>query len=262
MLRYLRLYVCFLRFSFSRAMEFRVDFFFRIVMDAIWYAVQLFMFWVFYLHTETLGGWTFDQILVFAAAYMLIDAVHMTFFSNNIWSQPALVNRGDLDYAIVRPVSSLFFVSLRDFAVNSSLNLLMAIGIVVWAIGRYPSPIDGSTIVLFGVLLTIGCIINYIINMMLLIPVFWIHSERGMNSVYFSLSHCSEHPHQIYTGWVRRLFTTILPLALISSFPTHVLFDGLTLERALHVGLVVIGGFALLLFCWGRGLRAYSSASS
>ena len=35
MSRYLRLYLHFLRFSFSKAIEFRVDFFFRVLMDVI-----------------------------------------------------------------------------------------------------------------------------------------------------------------------------------------------------------------------------------
>ena len=105
-------------------------------------------------------------------------------------------------------------------------------------------------------------LIDYIINMLLLIPVFWLHSERGMNSIYFSLSHTSENPHQIYTGWTRRLLTTIVPLALISSFPTHILFEGLSLERALHTAIVTAAFFALLIIVWRQGLRAYSSASS
>ena len=41
MIRYLRLYGCFLRFSFSRAMEFRLDFFFRVLMDVVWNLVNL-----------------------------------------------------------------------------------------------------------------------------------------------------------------------------------------------------------------------------
>jgi ABC-2 type transport system permease protein len=65
MTRYLRLYASFLRFSFSRAMEFRLDFCFRIGMDIVWNLVNLSFFWVLYQHTQVLGGWTFDQMLVF-----------------------------------------------------------------------------------------------------------------------------------------------------------------------------------------------------
>ena len=48
MLRYFRLYGNFVRFSVSRALEFRFDFFFRFGMDVIWYAVQFAFFSVIY----------------------------------------------------------------------------------------------------------------------------------------------------------------------------------------------------------------------
>ena len=45
-----------------------------------------------------------------------------------MWWLPMLINRGDLDYYLVRPVSTLFFVSFRDFAANSFVNLVIATG--------------------------------------------------------------------------------------------------------------------------------------
>ena len=65
MRRYLRLYAYFLRFSFSRAMQFRLDFFFRVGMDTLWYAMHLTMFAVLYRHTPEVGGWNRDQMWVF-----------------------------------------------------------------------------------------------------------------------------------------------------------------------------------------------------
>ena len=137
MRRYLRLYAHFLRFSFSRAMEFRLDFGFRIVMEGMFYALQFAFFAILYRHTALLGGWTADQAIVFVCGYFLIDAIHMTVFSNNLWWFPVFVNRGDLDYYLVRPVSTLFFMSLRDFAANSFVNLLIASGLLVWSLVRF-----------------------------------------------------------------------------------------------------------------------------
>ena len=56
-MRYLRLYLCFLRFSAGKSMEFRLDFFFRIVMDLAYYGVALGFFHLLYLHTPTVAGW-------------------------------------------------------------------------------------------------------------------------------------------------------------------------------------------------------------
>ena len=132
MKRYLSLYLHFLRFSFSRAMEFRLNFFFRVVMDIVYYAVNLAFFSIIYQHTSLLGGWTLDQVYVFVCGFLFVDALHMTVFANNHWWLPLFINRGDLDYYLVRPVSSLWFLSLRDFAANSFLNLVIAGGLLVW----------------------------------------------------------------------------------------------------------------------------------
>lgn len=262
MRRYLRLYAYFLRFSFSRAMEFRVDFFFRIGMDALWYAVHLAFFTVLFRHTGILGGWNYDQVLVFAASIFLMDALQMTMFSNNLWWLPIFVNKGDLDYYLVRPVSSLFFLSLRDFAANSFLNLLLAIGILTWAIARYPEPLGAGRVAAYVVLQLSGVLLFYTMSMIFIVPVFWMQGRTGIRNIFWSLHRLSMRPHRIYTGIVRRLLVSVLPFALIASYPTMALLEGVTPTLLLHTAAVIGTAFLLMLFLWKRGLRAYASASS
>ena len=261
-MRYLRLYAHLMRFSFSRAMEFRVDFFFRVFMDTLWYAVHLAFFAVIFKETQVLGGWNWDQVLVFAASMFLMDAIQMTLFSNNTWWFPILVNKGDLDYYLVRPVSALFFVSLRDFAANSFLNLLMAIGIFVWSLVRYPEPLGGARIALFVVLLLVGVYLFYLLSMMTLIPVFWLQSRTGLREIFWSLERFGLRPHGIYQGWVRRVLMSFLPLALLCSYQQDVLHGDAPLRIVLHMAAVIACATAVVAWMWHRGLRSYSSASS
>ena len=263
MLRYLRLYAYFLRFSFSKAMQFRLDFFFRVGMDVIWYAVHLMFFSVLYAHTESLGTLTRDQVFIFVGTVFVADGIQMTVFSNNLWWLPIFVNKGDLDYHLVRPVSSLFMLSLRDFAANSFLNLLMAIGVLVWAIARYPEPLGLGAILVFVAMVLAGAFLSYALSMLFIIPVFWLQSPTGLREIWFSVSSFSNRPHRIYTGILRRLFVTILPVAFVVSFPVQSLFEGTGGGRLLlHLGGIVAGACLVLGWCWRRGLAAYSSASS
>jgi ABC-2 type transport system permease protein len=262
MLRYLRLYAHFLRFSFSRAMEFRVDFFFRVFMDAAWYVVHLAFFAVLFGQTKALGEWNWDQVLVFAASMFVMDALQMTFFSNNSWWFPMLVNRGDLDYYLLRPVSPLFFVSLREFAPNSFLNLVLAVGILAWALARYPEPLGAVRIAVFLLFLLAGVYLFYLMSMMCLIPVFWLQSRGGLREVFWSLERFGLRPHRIYTGWLRRLLVSLLPFALLCSYPVALLFEGVTVWAFLHVAAVLAVATAVMLWMWRKGLRAYCSASS
>ncbi len=260
--RYLRLYLSFVRFSFSRAMEFRVDFFFRVVMDVVFYAMQLAFFTVLYRHTELVGGWDLDQILIFVSGFFLVDALHMTIFASNMWWLPMMVNKGDLDYYLVRPVSSLFFLSLRDFAANSFLNVLVALGISIWAISSFPEPLGAGRIALYFLLIANGAFLYYIIHICFLIPVFWLHSARGLGEIFFAVEKYSERPERIFRGFLRRALVTILPFALIASKPAEVLFEGVRWETLGHLALVTAVAFGLLVAFWKLALRAYSSGSS
>lgn len=260
--RYVRLYLCFLRFSFSKALQFRLDFFFRVVMDALWYGVNLAFFGVLFAHTRELGGWSWDQMLVFAGGVFVSDALFMTVFANNMWWFPFAVNRGDLDYHLVRPVSSLFMLSLREFAANSFLNLLMAVGLFVVFLARYPGRLDPGAVALYVVLLLVGVLLKYALQMLFLIPVFWLHTAHGLRELFFSFERVTSRPHGVFHGFVGRMLTSVLPFALIVSWPTRAVFEGFSWPLFLRMAGVTAAALLVMGAFWRRGLRAYASASS
>lgn len=262
MLRYLRLYAAFVRFSVSKSLQFRFDFFFRVFMDMLWYAQYLVFFDVLYAQSGTIGGWDRHQGYVFTGALFVLDAMQMTFFSNNIWHLPDAVNKGDLDYHLLRPVSSLFMLTCRDFAVNSALNLLMALGVLLHALLTYPHALPTLNVLVFVPLLLVGLFIHLFLQILFLLPVFWIHSGSGLRDLLWTLDPANARPAGIWKGWVRRLLTTVLPFAVIVSFPVRVLFEGPQAEILLHVLAIAACLGAVVGFLWRRGLRAYASASS
>jgi ABC-2 type transport system permease protein len=261
-IRYLRLFGYFVAFSFSKSFEFRFDFFARILMDVLYYGVAISFFQIMFLHTPTLGGWTEPQMMIFVGAYCMVDAINMTLFSNNLWMIPVMVNRGDLDYYLIRPVSSLFFVSFRDFAANSFVNLLITFGILAWAMGRYPEPLSAGKFALFLLLILNGNLIFYCLGMLATLPVFFTQSSSGFSQLIWNLMKFGERPDRIFTGWVRRILVTILPFSLIASFPTRVFLEKLDVSILLHTIVVSVILFTVTLWAWSKSLSRYASASS
>jgi ABC-2 type transport system permease protein len=262
MWRYLKLYSYFVRFSLSKSMEFRLDFFFRVFMDTFFYVVNILFYKIIFLDTGMLAGWSEPQVLVFVSGYLVVDAINMTVFSNNSWWLPIYINKGELDYYLVRPVSSLFFLSLRDFAVNSFVNLIMALSLLAWALWQYPEPLGIGRIFLFGLLLVNGTFLYHLVRLLSIIPVFWIHSGRGFEQLFWGLSRSMERPDRIFSGWVRRVLTTVIPYSLMASFPARVLFEGINVNLLLHLALVTVAFWLFVVWLWKMGLKAYSSASS
>lgn len=262
MRRYLRLYLSFVRFSISRAVEFRLDFFCRIFMDLVFYAVNLAFFKVLFLRISSLGGWSEPQIMVFVASYLVADAIQMTVFANNVWVIPTMINRGDLDYYLVRPVSSLFFLSLRDVAVSSTINLLCALSILFWALSNFEGHIGFIQLLVFGLTVLNGAFLYLLIGLVFVLPAFWTHSARGFTQAFFATNQLFEQPYTIFKGLTRIILTTVLPYSLMASFPARIIFEGIQPSILLHLGLVTVLLFSTIALIWQRGLRAYSSASS
>lgn len=262
MSRYFRLYLKFIEFSFGRAMEFRVDFYFRIIMDAIYYVVSFSFFKILYLHTAQIGGWTEPQTLIFVGVFILIDAINMTLFSNNTWMLPYLVNKGDLDYYLVRPISSFFMTNFREFAVNSFVNLIMAFSLLAYTIYQYPLEISVGRLILFAVLVLNGAWLFHLVRLLFLLPVFWTHSGRGFEGVFWSLEKFMERPHGIFRGPIRIILMTILPLSLIASIPAEMIFQSNPLPYAAIGVSVCFLFFLAVLGVWRYAIRSYSSASS
>lgn len=262
MIRYLRLYLHFLRFSFSKAMEFRFDFFFRFFMDIFFYLVQFMFFSVIYLHTDILGGWNLDQMKIFVAAFIFVDAVHMTFFASNGWWFPIYINRGDLDYYLTRPVSTFFFLSLKEFAANSFLNLILTSAILFYALISYPLDLNFLKVIGFIIFLLNGAFLYYMVMLLFLLPVFWTGSPRGFIDVFFSAEKIYQRPDGIFEGYFRRIFISFLPFCMMASYPTKFLIEdnvwNITKEMILASGFI----YFLVAIFWKLGVRNYSSASS
>lgn len=243
-------------------MQFRIDFFFRIGMDIVFYIVNIIFYDVVFAHTDLIGGWSRDQMMVFVGGFLMIDALNMTFFADNLSNISFFVNRGDLDYYLIRPVSSLFFLSLREFAANSFVNLLMAGGILAAAILRYSGPTPPAAVALFVLLIVNGTYLRYLLRMLTVIPVFWLHSNRGLELTFYHLVRFIERPDAIFSGAIRIALVTVLPFSLMVSFPARLLLDGFRWGILLHIAVVTLLMTGVVLLLWNRGLRAYSSASS
>ena len=263
MRRYLRLYFYFIKFSLSKAMQFRLDFFFRIFMDIVFYLVQFFFFNIIYKHTTLLADWDLEQMHLFVAAFIFDDAFHMTVFANNSWWFPISINQGKLDYYLTKPVSSFFFIGFKELAANSFLNLIIATGVLYYFLQPFILDVPKWQISSFILLLLHGAFLYYMIYMIFLLPVFWTGSDRGFADIFYAAEKITHRPDGIFTGFFRRFFLTILPFSMIASYPTRFLFtetEQLSIFTDIAIGSGIV--YIIVFILWKLGLRNYSSASS
>ena len=234
-------------------------------MDTMFYLVNIFLYKVLYLHSATVGGFTESQAMIFVMSYLFLNSLMMTILGNNLWWFPIYINRGDLDYYLTRPVSSQFILSLREIAANSIVNVLLALTLLAYAFMEYTDlngPIPLINIVSYITFLLVGLYLYYLVRMSLMLPVFWTHAGRGFDEIFWNVQHAMQRPDGIFTGHIRNLLTTVLPLALMVSYPSRILFEGPNIKLVGHIIIVTVLYTIFYQFLWRLALKNYSSASS
>src|ERR1051325_557220 len=93
-LRYLSIYAALWKNSVTREMIFKSNFLLWIVVELLWFGLQLSFIGVLYLHTDHIGSWTKWQVVMLIGASHFIQQVFQAFFLVNCTNLSELVRTG------------------------------------------------------------------------------------------------------------------------------------------------------------------------
>lgn len=260
--RYIKLMGIFAKYSLMSALEYRINFVTGVTVEMGWMVIKLLYVAIIYKAGTNIGILTPEHILLFVGTYMLMTGIYMLYFGN-FASIPGMVQQGELDLYIVKPISLQFLVTMRrlDFAY---LLPELAAGVAMIIIGWHSAGLPVGVVPIAGFLffLFCGCLLTYSLFLLPYILSFWIISVGGIADISNALWDFNNMPSLIYGKWFRQIGTYILPVFVITNFP------GLFLMGELSAWDCVWGAGAPVLFfllshiLWKFSLKKYSSASS
>jgi ABC-2 type transport system permease protein len=261
-MRYFRLWLSFLKTSLMADMEYRLNVVVRVIGEGAWYAAQLSVFEVLYLHANTISGWDVHGMRVFMGCLFLVDVFYMIFFMENMDQLSGLVKRGDLDLYLVKPIESQFMVSCRKVATAYGLNFIFILSYLIWAIVHLPNPVGVWQVFSFVVLIIFGLLSMYSIRFMFGTLSVILHDAGNIQFIWHQLWRLGTRPDPIYPFYLRIFVLTVFPVAFFSSVPSRALVEGLDLRLLAAAPVMGVGLLWLSHFFWNQALKKYSSASS
>lgn len=262
--RYPALFAALWRNSITREMQFKTNFILWIIVEALWFALQLAFMSVVYGHTESIAGWNRWQVILLVGCSHFIQQVFTAFFLTNISDISEHIRTGRLDFMLLLPVNTRFLISFRKVDLGAFFNATSAIGVMVWALRNLGHTASLLEIAGFLGLCLAGLIVHYSLMFLLSSAAFWIVRAQGVVWGYYNLFNIARIPEgAIPQGLFRRVFTLVLPMLLVSNVPSQTLLG--TLRTPLHAALLVglsLACFAASEWVWRLSLRRYSSASA
>lgn len=259
-MRYLKIIRLYFLNSLQTIMADPLAFWFFFISKSIRYG--LFFAFLYYLSSSlvSIGGYSAAQMMIFYLVFNLIDTTAQMLYRETYRFRP-LVITGGFDGVLAKPFPPLIRVLIGgpDFIDMGILAILVLAFAYVTIFVIQP---DITQILTFLLLFTNSLIIATSFHVFVLGVGILTLSVDHLIMIYRDLTALMRLPVDFFSDSLRALFTFVIPLGVMFTFPAKALFGILSLGNMIISFVLGLIFLYLSLRFWKYSLKHYQSASS
>lgn len=252
----------FLRLGAINELQYRVNFFVAAFQSLLAVAVALVVLRLVYSHTTELNGWSEPELMCVLGIQILLGGVIRAAIQPNMERIVEEVRDGKLDHALTKPEDSQLLVSIREFRIWRTVDVISGGAVLGVGVARLDTSVGAGEALSFAGLLVVGGVLIYCFWLVLATGAFWIVHMWFLAELFEGVYATGRWPIGIYPGWLRYSLTWLIPIGFAITVPA----EAVTSRLEWTTPLLALG-FAAVLFAatrwfWRFGLRRYSGASA
>jgi ABC-2 type transport system permease protein len=248
------------RGSLLVSLRYRGDFFFSAIYSLIIVASMLVPLIVVYGGRRTIVGFSFEEALLVTAWFTFEKALLNGLMTPSMVRAIERIRDGSFDFVLLKPINPQIVASIGKLEVFSAFDAAAAVVLLGIALHRmHHVPTEREAIL--ALLLTLAATaILYSINMLVLSTAFYVARIDNLVHLFSSIFDAARWPSTVFRGLARVLFTFVLPLGVMTTFPALAVLGRLPPRSAavdLAIAAIAVVGSSHV---FRRALRAYTSA--
>ncbi|MDB9476196.1 ABC transporter permease [Dolichospermum circinale] len=260
MQRYLKVLRLFWTAAIAAEMEYRINFIIAALSSLGNLVGSIFGLFLFYRTGYTFTGWSWEAALVVLGVFTLLQGFSATFLSPNLNYIVRHVQEGTLDFVLLKPVRSQFWLSCHTFSLWGIPDLIFGLLIIGYAGTKLGLGIDRYLLTLWP--LFCGLVILYSLWFILGATSIWFVKIYNITEVLKGFLEAGRYPITGYPAVYRFFFTFVLPVSFLTTIPAQSMLGEIEFTSLLGAGLLAFVLFFISTQFWRFALRFYTSASS
>tara|TARA_B100000963_G_scaffold20828_1_gene15747 strand:+ start:4146 stop:4940 length:795 start_codon:yes stop_codon:yes gene_type:complete len=260
--KYFKLYAYFFYSSLSIELEYKINLLIDLLTSILGLIGSIFLLSIFFLNASDIGGWSFNQALIIQGIYTILNGITNTWFSPNLTEIVKYIREGTLDYVLIKPIDSQFWISFKRISPTGLIEILLGLIVIIYCFYLNNISFTYSSICLL--LLTLFCSISILYSLWFLISTttIWFVKTWNATEVLRSFLYIGRFPMNSFSFPLRVFFSTIVPITFITTIPSEVI---LGISDSWKIFLEIVVAILFLTISrkfWFFALRFYTSASS
>lgn len=260
MQRYFRILQLFWATAIATELEYRLNFLIAAITSIANLVGSLFGLFLFYRTGYTFQGWSWEETTIVLGLFTLLQGFSATFLVPNLNSIVKQVELGTLDFVLLKPISSQFWLSTKTISPWGFPDLLFGVILIIYAGNNLGLTWNNYLASLIP--LSFGIVILYSLWFILGATSIWFVKVNNVTEVLRGLLEAGRYPMVAYPAVYRFFFTFVVPVAFLTTVPAEAMLNRSELSWSLGAALLAGTLFAFSIFFWRFALRFYTSASS
>ena len=260
-MRYLRLLALFFRTELAYELEYRTNLALELLQMVVIVTTSVAAVLVLFNYTTVLNGWDLGAMLVLLGCFYLVQGFGELVLQPSFEKFMEHVRLGTLDFALLKPASAQFLVTLRHFQVVQLAQMGLGAVVVIAGLPRVSTlgPAEAAT---FVIALVCGFTLIYALLLALSTFAFWFVRIDNLMAIYWSFLDAGRFPVDIYPGWLRVTLSSAVPIGVAVTVPAQAISGRLDLMGLAALVVGSAAAFVISSWFWRVGLRSYTGASA
>jgi ABC-2 type transport system permease protein len=245
-------------------LEYETDFWLGILGVALRHAAGFVFLWAVFRQVPTVQGWTLWE-LVFLYALAIIPMGLVELFYDGPWRLPELVNDGELDRLLLRPLPAALQVVTQLSSIHGFGSVALGTVLLVRAVTELHLALAPWQYAFLGACLLGSMLLIGSLNLLAQCVVFWEPATtQSLPVLVQEMTALARFPLTLYGRLLQGLITWVLPFGFISYFPGTVLLHRPEAHPWLGYGAPLAGWVVTLVtaWVWTQCLKRYQGAGS
>ena len=260
--KYLKVYKKFLHTSFASELEYKTNILIDLITAILSLIGSIFLLSIFFQNNSSIGDWKFEEALIIQGIYTILNGITNTWFNPNLSEIVKHIREGTLDFVLLKPIDSQFFISLKKINPSGFLEIMLGICLLLFCIKFNQINLNLSFLCLSLITMTCSICILYSLWFFISTTTIWFVKTWNATEVLRSFLYVGRFPLNSFSFSLRIFFSVFIPIAFITTIPSEVF---LGLSQSWKILLEIIVALVFLITSrkfWLFALKFYSSASS
>lgn len=249
-------------------MEYRFSFFLSIFLQITTYASLFFSLWILVDKFQNIAGWNFYELMYLYTLNLFTYAVAGMFVKHPMLDLEGMIQSGEFDCFITKPLNPLIHIIIRQFEYTFSGHMILCVITFIISINHLEIDWNIKQALLFIINIISGIAIQAALMIIAGSSSFFVVKSRTfVETGIYDLRKYIDYPLSIYHKGIQFVLTFILPYGFVNFYPAEIVlgkntgnfFQTWYLYLGPLIGIIFMGTALLI---WRVGIRHYSSTGN